>query len=88
LTIRPGKVDEKEKRKMGNNPVIEMLFKDVAWEPTGLTEPEDDGIPVATHRGTLNLFDAHFRVYQLSDGRRIFDAEDVNAFFGMTTEAR
>ena len=73
---------------MGNNPIIEMLFKDVVWEPTGLSEPGEDGIPVASHQGILHLFDTEFHVYQLSDGQRIFDAEDVGNFFSLTQEPK
>ena len=35
----------------------------------------------ATHEGVLNIGEAQLRVYQLSDGRRVLDAEDIHRVF-------
>lgn len=49
------------------------------WEQ----QPEDPAIPYATYSGVLVLGDTSLRVYQLSDGRRIIEAGDLAAFFGV-----
>lgn len=36
----------------------------------------------ATHQGVLTIEGHRLRCYQLNDGTRVFDAEDVEAFFG------
>lgn len=41
-----------------------------------------DGVPVATHEGLLRIGACELRVFQLDDGRRIIDADDVAEFFG------
>lgn len=71
---------------MGKTP-IEMMLDGIEW--TAIDAPLDprklglaDDVPVATHRGELRIGNnAPIRCYQLSDGRRIMDADDVHAFF-------
>jgi len=43
--------------------------------------PGDDGIPVSTHEGVFVLMGFQFRCYQLSNGQRVFNADDVEAFY-------
>lgn len=67
---------------------MDVLLDAVDWQETG--DPEDvamadDGIPWVTHSGVLNIGPAKFRCYQLNDGTRILDAEDVEAFFGLSS---
>lgn len=40
-----------------------------------------DGELYATHEGIMQIGDKSLRVYILSDGKRIIDAEDVDNFF-------
>lgn len=40
-----------------------------------------NGIPHVTHKGVLEVGDKKLTCYQLSDGRRVFDAGHVEAFF-------
>jgi hypothetical protein len=64
---------------------IDMLFDGVQWTARTDPPPADDSIPYATHSGELDLLGMKFRVYQLSDGRRLVDANDVHALLeGLT----
>lgn len=69
---------------MNAKSAIDMLMDGVKWEPVEYeTEPSlvSDVIPHATHRGVLRIYNTEFRVYQLSNGQRIIDAEDLEEFF-------
>jgi len=46
--------------------------------------PPADGLPVATHKGMLRFGAIELRCYQLSDGRRVFNADDIHRVFGIT----
>ena len=61
---------------------IDTLFDGVKWVPTGLTSTGDE--LVATHEGVLTIMGWDFRVYQLNDGQRVFDADDIEGFFTAT----
>lgn len=64
---------------------IDMALDGLTW--TALPPREvTDGIPVATHEGVFVLGTFPLRVYRLSDGRRIIDADDLNAFFARDEE--
>lgn len=41
-----------------------------------------DEIPTATHSGVLTICDMRLRCHMLSNGARIFDADDLERFFG------
>jgi hypothetical protein len=61
----------------------EAMMKTVEWQ---IVEPDanmlaDDGIPYATHEGSLTIGGFEFKCYQLSNGKRVFDAESVHQFF-------
>ena len=64
-----------------NAPAMDVLFKDVKWEPVEV-DPPTDGTPYATHEGILQLGNHSLRVVQLNDGRRVIDADDLREFFG------
>jgi len=62
----------------------DAMMQTVEWQAI---EPDahmlaDDGMPYATHEGTLNIGGFEFKCYQLSDGRRVIDAESMERFFG------
>lgn len=65
---------------------IEQLLGKVAWKrielPTPDTRPTRSGLPVATHEGVLNLAGFPLRCYQLNNGMRVFDADDLQKLFG------
>jgi hypothetical protein len=65
----------------------EAMMNTVEWEVIELDANmlANDGIPYATHEGILNIGGFDFKCYQLSDGRRVFDAESVHRFFGSLT---
>lgn len=61
------------------------ILESVAWIEAPSQPPSSDGTPHVTHTGTLDLAGFKFRCYQLSDGCRVVDKEDVDAFFGAVT---
>lgn len=60
--------------------LIDAMLDQVEWKALPWT-PEDSELPTATHGGFLQLGECKLRVYQLNDGRRVIDAEDIYAFF-------
>jgi hypothetical protein len=62
---------------------IDALLDRVEWaeidNPPGDTYPSE---LYATHEGILRIGDYTFRVYQLNNGMRVFNAEDIESFFG------
>lgn len=63
---------------------VEIMLDGLPWravEPD--VEPSiDSGLPTVTHEGVLKIGGFSLRCYQLSDGTRVFDADDITAFFG------
>ena len=66
---------------------IEMLLDGVTWQQAERQPDIPDGLPWATHEGVLEIAGNKLRCYRLSDGRAIFNAEDIHAFFGETLSA-
>lgn len=66
---------------------MDVMLNAVEWKETVVDaeEMENDDIPWVTHSGVLNIGPASFRCYQLNDGTRILDADDVEAFFGLSS---
>lgn len=60
---------------------IEQLLSQVEWIE-GEAQPNPQGLPYATHFGEMVIGPMRLRCYQLNDGRRLFDADDLKAFFG------
>jgi len=65
----------------------EAMMNSVEWQPIAPDAAmlSDDGLPYATHEGTLSIGGFEFKCYQLSNGARVFDAESVHRFFGLTS---
>lgn len=62
---------------------VETMLSQIQWRP--MEAPTTTGVlPYATHEGILTIGDASLRVFQLSDGKRIIDADDMAEFFGVT----
>jgi hypothetical protein len=63
---------------------IEQMLDGVEWN-AAMTEPEnpDNDLPYATHTGLLKIGALELRCYRLSTGMAVFDAGDVNKFFGL-----
>jgi hypothetical protein len=52
----------------------------VEWQATA-AQPNPDGLPYATHSGVLRIGEISLRCYRLNDGRAVFDADDIAAWF-------
>ena len=61
---------------------IDRLLDQVEWIKTE-GDPREPGcdLPYATHSGVLDVGFAKLRVYQLSNGMRVIDGEDMAALF-------
>lgn len=59
---------------------IDRMIDAVAMTPLPASPHEGGGL-YATHEGRLTVGAFTFRVYQLSDGQRVIDADDVERFF-------
>lgn len=67
---------------MSETPADRLLADVVMHELPALSKAKREvGIPWATHRGTFTIGEISLTVYQLSDGRRILDADDVARVF-------
>jgi len=67
---------------------IEALLDSIEWTAYEKKHEIDDGIPFATHYGTLAFYGISLKVYQLSDGQRVIDADDVRAMFSDNSTVR
>lgn len=56
-------------------------FDAIPMVPTGI-EPPADGSVYAVMQGELVIAGSRLRVYQLSTGQRVINADDVHDFFG------
>jgi len=52
----------------------------IEWKALAHDAPTD--IPVATHEGLLKIMGFELRVYQLSNGQRVIEENDLIRFFG------
>lgn len=62
---------------------IEMMMDGVEW--TALPSDESNGssdLPYVTHEGVLKIGEVRMRCYQLSNGMRVIEENDMAAFFG------
>ena len=60
-------------------------FDAIPMVPTGI-EPPADGSAYAVMQGELIAAGSRLRVYQLSTGQRVINADDVHNFFGIGAE--
>lgn len=67
---------------MSSKTPIESIMDRLEWKPV-VHEVEPKGL-YATHEGVLEIAGSKFRCYQLSDGNRVIDADDVEKFFNTT----
>lgn len=61
----------------------EILLADVEWHETE-APPCDSDLPYATHEGVFEVMGTRLRCYRLSDGSAVFNAEDFEAFLGLS----
>lgn len=59
---------------------IETLINQ-ALKPIDNPKPSGD-LPYATHSGVLHIFGVDLKVFRLSTGQAIIDADDLERFFG------
>ena len=64
---------------------MDRLLDAVVWQELPAIEPlDDDGdTPHATHEGVLAIGENRLKVYILSSGQRVIDADDLGSFFGV-----
>lgn len=60
---------------------MDALLDMLEWEAVPPPAEPDPDIPYATHTGVLSFDGVELRVYQLNDGRRLLDGEDMQKFF-------
>jgi hypothetical protein len=56
---------------------IDTLMDAAPWTVVENPDKGDGSLPYVTHHGALTIAGLSLRCYQLNDGRRIFDAEDM-----------
>lgn len=62
---------------------MDELLDSLEWNDVERsTFSTNDTLPYATREATLEINGLSVRVYQLSDGRRIIDAEDLSELLG------
>jgi hypothetical protein len=77
----PKTVNKKGEEKMSRAP-IDILLDGVEWKPINSECTESKGLPVVTHEGVLRIYGIELKVYQLNNGVRIIDKEDLNKLLG------
>lgn len=60
---------------------IERLLDTVEWRALDAPTDPPSELPYATHEGVLSFGEFKLRCYQLNTGERVFDGDDVEAFF-------
>ena len=62
---------------------IEALMRDVDWKKIPPSPDEDyvSDLPYATHEGVFKIGEFEFKVYQLNNGQRLIDSEDMHRFW-------
>lgn len=53
----------------------------VDWQPLPAPDSEST-LPHATHEGVLRVGDIELKCFQLTNGQRVFDLNDVERLFG------
>lgn len=64
-------------------PPIDLILDQIEWEELPPWDGLETGDVYTTHEGNLRIAGADLRCYQLSDGKRVIDAEDFARFFGL-----
>jgi hypothetical protein len=65
-----------------DKPPIEVMLDRLQWEEIPFNHNNmDESIPYATHSGILKIAQFELKVFQLSNGKRVINADDLEAFF-------
>jgi hypothetical protein len=67
---------------------IDYLLDQVAWTEVWHPTPPTGPLPHVTHKGVLKIGDIELNCYVLSDGQRIFNADDVERMFGLRRQVK
>lgn len=67
---------------MNRSSIEKLLEEEIEWTPLPVPEVVEGDLPYATHQGTLEVGSLSLRCYTLSNGQRIFDADDIDRAFG------
>jgi len=67
---------------------VDTLLDEVEWEAVSLPPAPYGPLPYVTHKGELHLGDLSLRCFILSDGQRIFDADDIEHLFGLRRKVK
>jgi hypothetical protein len=68
---------------MSKTPIDAMLDL-VKWEPINADQenyPDENSLPIATHRGLLRIGDYQLEVFQLSNGERVISKQGLDDLF-------
>lgn len=65
---------------MSETPADQLLLN-VVMRPIKRLAPVRGSLPYATHEGELEIGGTVLKVFQLSDGRRVIEAESLARFF-------
>ena len=57
------------------------ILGEVQWTKNPPQEPSPDGMPYATHYGEFVIMGKTLKVFKLSDGRRVFEAQGIYDLF-------
>lgn len=66
-----------------SKPPIELMLDGVQWVENTFPPNHEENIPWATHEGVLEILGTKLRCYRLSTGQAVFNADDINALFGV-----
>ena len=77
-------------KSIGDKPMktpMDHILDQLEWKKVQCDENSNDDIPYVTHEGIIKLpFGDELiklKVYQLSDGNRVIDENDLNKLFGI-----
>ena len=62
---------------------IDRMLSQIEWQKVDHIPPDTYSLPYVTHCGVLVIGDINLKVYQLNNGKRIIDEEDLNRFLGI-----
>lgn len=65
----------------------DVITDAIEWQDVDPPDDVSGDTPYTVKRGVLRIDESELRCYVLSDGQRMFNAEDVAQFFGGDTDA-
>lgn len=66
---------------------IEQIIDSVDWRSVDRRpQKNEEDLPYVTHEGVMCIGDIEFKVYRLSSGEAVIDADDMQNHFGTLLE--